>query len=299
MMMIRYLSQIKNGLLIGLNQTRAWLRQAHAFLMPNRALKIIFWLALSLPLFLLLIYSLVLPLFTFPNPKLLFNPMPEKLTLAAKPHKIDLSEHHELLDKWLALKTKAAYLKAAVNLAKSDSIYLALDLSDSTLALTIKGVSIRSCKLHAFQVGNGIRYLESSGLLPYWLESPFTMKQQWASITKAPIQIKKAPRDTSEASQSTEMPVPSKPHDVHIKLKYDRGLTVYIDQIQNLSIRSVPRKVFYWLQSGVGHLTESISNLVGLRPFEIQLCIFLEISQADAQAVYRAIPRNANLIIKF
>lgn len=298
-MEIRDLSQIKNALRKSWEKTRNRLRQAHAFLMPNRTLKIVFWLALSLPLFLVFVYALVVPLVTFPNPELLFNKIPKATDSTATLKTMDRAEARELLHKWLSLKTEEAYLKSAIDVAKSDSIYLALDLRDSTLALAIKGVPIRSCKLHNFKVCNGIRYLKSSGLLPYWLEPPFALEQQWASITKIPIQIKKAPKDTSEASESTETPEPVKPHDVHIKLKYNRGLTVHIDQIQSVSIRSLPRKIFYWLRSSAGHLTESISSLIRFQPFKIQLCIFLELSQADAQAVYRAIPQNANLILKF
>lgn len=298
-MKIRYLNQIINTIATGWGKIRTGLCQALTFLMPNRTLKITFWLALGLPLFLVFIYALVLPLLTFPNPRSLFNQLPAASDSTQKQKKITRFEAKELLSKWLALKTEAAYLKSALEVAKGDSIYLALDLRDSTLALAIKGVPIRSCKLQAFKICHGIQYLKSSGLLPYWLEPPFVLQQQWASITKIPIQIKKAPKDTTEASQSVETPEPVKPHDVHIKLKYNRGLTVYIDQIQSLSFRSVPRKIFYWLKSSASQLADSIANLVHLRPFEIQLCVFLEISQADAQAIYRAIPRNANLIVKF
>src|SRR4030042_3801876 len=136
----------------------------------------------------------------------------------------------------LALKLDEGFLRSQIAEAKSDSIHLVVNLDDSTCNLQIRGVTIRECGITRYRMSRAVsRTAGRSSILP-WIDQPFHARKQWGTIPKAPIKIRKAPRDTTEANRTVDFTVPVERTDVGFSLLFDRNLSLAILQSERLSM---------------------------------------------------------------
>lgn len=197
------------------------------------------------------------------------------------------------------LKTEEAFLQAQLQMSKSDSIGLCINLRDSVIALKIRGVDVRSCKIEHFRSSHALRHLQATGAVLNWLSNSFTLQRDWSSIPKAPIRVKKAPKDTLEASQTKSEPYTELgKNDVYLTLQFDRNLIVHIRQTQSPSWRGRFWKWIYSAKLKFYILENRIMALwQGQLPTNLRW-IELEIAQNDAVAIYRALPQRAQLALR-
>jgi len=196
------------------------------------------------------------------------------------------------------LEQKEAYLDNLLILARQDSVVMNLNLADSVLTLEIRGVPVRVCPLADIRVTRLIRCMDQTQILS-WISEPFTGTASLATIPKIPYVIKEAPKDTNEAALQNAKPLPPDSSSVFFTLFFDRQLVVEVEQTEE------PYKEEKEIIEGYGRereqriRTETIRSLLHGTSPEPEMLIRLQVSKADARAIYRGIPVLPKMTLLF
>jgi len=257
-----------------------------------------FWISLLIPVTGMLILVVILPLRNINRPldssqTPIANPF-----ISVDPNADNFEELKYFSSHRLELKLKELFLNSQLVMAKSDSIGLILNLVDSTLSLCFRGVTIRECPIHRFKMSQRFKHLKANQQLFHWLSRPFLSRDDWATIPRVPIKIRKAPKDTIEAKKyKTEPAAPDRP-DVYYNLKFDRYLFIKVHQVEPNSIRGIPRLAYFHLKSYSRLIADTFVTFYHLKTPRGSFWIELTISQNDAIAIYRALPTHAALALR-
>ncbi len=266
----------------------------------HRLARLYFFIFFIIPVLTAFFFAVVLQFFLHPDAGIseVKPPLSGKKAAPVLREVKDSDELRNLLDQLQHLEIERNVLMNQIQMAKSDSIGLYIDLVDSIVALQIKGVNVRECKIQRFEISPAIKHLKAKGTLINWLETPFTLEQEYATLPKAPIKIVTAPKDTIEANErKTEPPVIEK-SDVQIKLLFSRSLVVEIKQLEAPSAVGHLRNFYHTVQTKVALLREMLAAYLKLQPYQVALRIELDLSQADSKAIYRALPQHAALALR-
>ncbi|MBE0647175.1 MAG: hypothetical protein IH596_05255 [Bacteroidales bacterium] len=195
------------------------------------------------------------------------------------------------------LELDKAYLSNMLLLSFQDSAYLNLNLPDSLLHMEIKGVPVRECRLTDIRVTKRLRCLNKSQLLQ-WISTPFLGRADHSTIPKIRYVVKEAPKDTSEAALQNAGPLPADSSSVFFIVYFNRHLAIEVRQ------REEP---YDYEEEVLGSYEKEIQGavrsktmqavLAGLSP-EPEILIRLEVSKADARAIYRGLPAYPGLALK-
>ncbi|HOC89414.1 MAG TPA: hypothetical protein PLO28_05130 [bacterium] len=197
----------------------------------------------------------------------------------------------EMAEQMDALRLEETYANLLLDLAKKDSVMLAINLRDSLVNLLIKGVPVRKCRISSFRMSQAIPHVARLDSLHTWLYPPFQLLNESATIPKAPIRIMDAPKDTIEAEAMAGQEIPIENNDVHFTMQFNRNLTVRIEQEQPPSSSSEFKKKFAFdMERIFAEARTTIRNLKRKRLPEHKLWIEVVVSREDAKAIYRAIP---------
>jgi hypothetical protein len=293
MLLVRYLKKMMSWFI-------SKLKRPFLFLNRHRLAPLFFIVFSAIPMLVLLAFVVVLPLWSDLNENLSVSATNDVVNGANILNAKSLPpESIQLAYKKYQLKTEEAFLQAQLQMSKNDSIGLCINLRDSVVALQIRGVDVRSCKIEQFRSSRALRHLQATGAVLNWLSSSFTLQRDWSSIPKAPIKVKKAPKDTLEASQTKSEPYTELgKNDVYLTLQFDRNLIVHIRQTQSPSWRG---RFWKWIYSAKlkSYILENriVALLQGHLPANLRW-IELEIAQNDAIAIYRALPHRALLALR-
>ncbi len=195
------------------------------------------------------------------------------------------------------LELEKAYLSNLLLLTFQDSAYLNLNLADSLLLLEINGVPVRECRLTDIRVTKRLRCLNKSQLLQ-WISTPFLGRADLSTIPKIRYVVKEAPKDTNEAALQNASPLPSDSSSVFFIIYFNRHLAIEVRQreepydYEEEVIGSYEKKI----QSTIRSKTMQ-AVMAGLSP-EQEILIRLEVSKADARAIYRGLPLYPGLALK-
>lgn len=211
----------------------------------------------------------------------------------------DTSANSDAQKAIINLETTAAFWQARLQLAKSDSIGLVLNLKDSMASLEIKGVPIRVCRIQRYRVGSALRRLRGQGRLQSWLAAPFTLQGGLATLPKAPVRVVEAPADTIEAQKRPASEVHIEKRDVHYTLEFDRDLMIAIEQAQASSFRGWWEKLWYESRRLLASARDAAESFAHGELPKHRMVIEMELAQEDAKAIYRALPRRAEMVLYF
>lgn len=199
----------------------------------------------------------------------------------------------------LDLDIRRAYLLSRWELSKGDSISLTLNLRDSLASLEMKGTPIRQCRILRFEVSRALERLQAKGRLHEWSAMPFKLQNDLATLPKAPVRVVTAPKDTLEAQARAREEIPVEKNEVHFTLEFDRNLTLAIVQAQDLTFDGKMRKWSYELKRSWAEVKEAVQAVLRGELPQHRMLIELELTQEDAKAIYRALPRQAGLALLF
>jgi hypothetical protein len=195
------------------------------------------------------------------------------------------------------LELEKAYLSNLLLLSYQDSAYMNLNLTDSLLLLEINGVPVRECRLTDIRVTKRLRCLNKSQLLQ-WISTPFLGRADYSTIPKIRYLVKEAPKDTSEAALQNAGPLPADSSSVFFIIYFNRHLAIEVRQSEETYshedelIGSYEKEI----QRAVRSKTMQ-AVMAGLSP-EPEIMIRLEVSKADARAIYRGLPVYPGLALK-
>src|ERR1035437_6115356 len=107
------------------------------------------------------------------------------------------SEQQILKDStYLKLLKEKAFLQSRLVMAETDSIYLSINLADSSINIEISGVVVHKARINSINISKILSGSDYSILS--MLSTPFTISRSIATIKKEPVMLKMAPKDTSE-----------------------------------------------------------------------------------------------------
>lgn len=271
------------------------LKNFFAFL-KNRKAKIYFGVFIAFPIVLAILFIFILPLNL--SPKLFDKENHHEISNDFTDHRIISKDDHLSL-RMVELKIEELFLMSQLHIAKSDSIGLVINLIDSSISLVIRGVKIRECKIEQFKTSSAFKHAKGNLLFFNWLSEPFILQKEWATLVKVPIKVRKAPKDTLEAKEFKSEPFAIPKTDVYFTLQFNRNLQIKINQTESPTVTGRIKKWYYNRKSDFKMIASVFSLLLQFKKPHTDLSIELFITQNDAKTIYRALPRNAALALKF
>jgi hypothetical protein len=212
---------------------------------------------------------------------------------------IELSKSNsELVQKILTSEHHEAFLKSNIQLSKTDSIALLIDLKDSLAILTYKGVSLFESRITNITFNKGLTKLPLF-LLDSLYSGPFQVAEEISSIEKFPIVVKKAPKDTLEANLVNAAPVLPTQSDVFCFFSFENNLVLEIDQQEeNLvgsrkSYRNHRKAKSQWFKA------KNIDFLTKTEQKGYIYKLSIKIPREDARSIYRALPIKPFVVVRY
>jgi hypothetical protein len=196
---------------------------------------------------------------------------------------------------FISLNRKKAFYQARILMAESDSICLALNLSDSTAILEINGVLVHKAKVSGISVSKVFVKAEEysvSGML----SAPFTVINDYATIKKEPLMIKMAPKDTSEYKPDI-VPDTAKTESVNYRFEMDNGTRIYVYQDAGKKNGGGLRLFLFDLTDRLRDIRDNLKSIIVLKIPEYHPSIRIRMSSADAKIIYRALPKNGQIAV--
>jgi hypothetical protein len=194
---------------------------------------------------------------------------------------------------YLSVLKEKAFLQARVTMAQTDSIYMTINLKDSTSAIEISGVTVHSVKISSFEV-SGILHKCDQSVLYTMLSVPFTVENSLATIKKEPVMIKVAPKDTSEYKPDI-MPDTSFVEPVNYILEMKDGTRIYVYQEETKSAAERKAQFRFDFKQRTSDALRCLKSVMVFKVPEYHPFIKIWIPREDAKILYRALPVNGQV----
>jgi hypothetical protein len=195
---------------------------------------------------------------------------------------------------YLKLLKQKAFLQSTIVMAESDSIYLTLNLEDSTANVEISGVVVHRARMRSVKASQILLRNESSVLS--MLSAPFTISHAIASIKKEPVMIKMAPKDTSEYKPDI-MPDTSIAEPVNYILEMNRGIRIYVYQEEHAKLADRISQFEFDLKDRLRDTWSSLKRVAVFKVPEYHLFIKMRLPRTDAKIIYRSLPKSGQIAV--
>lgn len=196
---------------------------------------------------------------------------------------------------YLSLLKEKAFLQSKTLMAQTDSIYLTINLSDSTSSLEISGVTVHTAKISSYDISNIFGRCDDNLLLSM-LSVPLTIKNSIATIKKEPVMIKLAPKDTSEYKPDI-IPDTSLVETVNYILEMTNGTRIYVYQEEDEGQSANKNLLSFDFIDRLNTTWNSLKSVVSFKVPEYHPYIKITVPRADGKIIYRALPRNGQVTI--
>jgi len=200
-------------------------------------------------------------------------------------------------EEWMLIREKA-FLQARIILSESDSIGLTLNLRDSLVQLETKGVVLRQVRFDKAEVSPFFSSFRP-GSYSAVFSKPFGITEIEGTIVKEPIIVKKAPRDSVEASQHVTQVDTTQSEFVEWHLQLDSSLVISFVQSDKDKGGIDWPTLKYRFRRHAKTLAETNRNLISFRKPTYFPEITLFIPRKEAKSFYRALPQNGRVVITF
>jgi hypothetical protein len=196
---------------------------------------------------------------------------------------------------YLGLLKEKAFLQSKVAMAQTDSIYMTINLNDSTSSIEISGVTVHSVKISNYDLSSILRKCDES-ILYNMLSTPFTVQNSFATIKKEPVMIKVAPKDTSEYKPDI-MPDTSIVEPVNYILQMTNGTKIFVYQEETGTAAERKARFRFDMAQRVDDAIRSLKSVMVFKVPEYLPYIKIWIPREDAKILYRALPVNGQVAI--
>jgi hypothetical protein len=196
---------------------------------------------------------------------------------------------------YLVLLKEKAFLQSRIIMAESDSIYLTLNLADSTANIEICGVVVHKSKMKSFKISKILSSGNENAILSM-LAIPFTISNALATIKKEPVMIKMAPKDTSEYKPDI-MPDTSITEPVNYILEMKDGIRIFVYQEENVKFNDRMSIFTFDIKDRLRDTWSALKSVAVFKVPEYHPFIKIRLPRTDAKIIYRAIPRNGQIAV--
>ncbi|MBN1117169.1 MAG: hypothetical protein JXA77_08195 [Bacteroidales bacterium] len=190
-----------------------------------------------------------------------------------------------------------AYKEALLKLAENDSIQLVINLTDSTVDLSMKGVMIHQTKLKEFSKD---KFFEKITLIQEnkLFSQPLFVNSSYATIVKEPVVVRHAPKDTLEAALDAWQPDTLIQNPAFVALSVEYNIRIIFEQDVNKSYYDKWKKFEFYNHLSFSKAIASLENFFCFKRQEYQPTITIKMPVDDLRAIYRALPYNPFIVIK-
>ena len=182
-------------------------------------------------------------------------------------------------------------------MAETDSIYLTLNLSDSSANLEISGVIVHAAKMRQFSASSILRGGNDNAIMALF-STPMTISKSLATIKKEPVMIKMAPKDTTEYKPDI-MPDTSMVENVFFILEMSNGIRIFVYQQEDDKLGKGMSEMKFDLTYRINNTVKDIKSVAALKVPKYHPFIKIRLPRADAKIIYRAIPRHGQIGVYF
>jgi hypothetical protein len=196
---------------------------------------------------------------------------------------------------YVGLLREKAFLQSKISMAETDSIYITLDLPDSTANLEISGVNVHTAKIRKIHVSRILRSGDET-LIYSMLSTPLNIVKDYATIKKEPLMVKMAPKDTTEYKPDI-MPDTSDVQPVNYLLEMNNGIRIYVFQTEDTASGARNKRFRFELHERIKNAAASLKSAFSFKVPEYHPFIKIELPKSDAKIMYRAIPRNGQIAV--
>ncbi|MCU0472564.1 MAG: hypothetical protein MUC93_04245 [Bacteroidales bacterium] len=196
---------------------------------------------------------------------------------------------------YLKLYKEKAWLQSKIAMAETDSIYLTINLPDSTVNLEISGVIVHSANIKRQIISkilkNGDEYIISS-----LLARPFTISNNYSSIPKMPLMIKMAPKDTSEYKPDI-IPDTADYEPVNYVMEMENGIVILVYQEEKLNPGDRLHLFGFDLKYRLRNILNAMKSILTFKVPEYHPFIKLRLPRTDSKIIYRALPEHGQIAV--
>jgi hypothetical protein len=197
---------------------------------------------------------------------------------------------------YLSLLKEKAFLQSMNLMAATDSIYLAINLSDSTTSIGISGVNVHSAEISWFRTSSMINIGDRSVILNM-LSQPLAIDSAVATIRREPLMEKIAPRDTSEYTAEVIIPDTTEVEQVHILLRMTNGTRIIISQDESAGRAEFISRFMFDLKIRLTDFGAALKRVAGFKVPEYHPFIRIKVPRDDARIIYRALPVKGQIAV--
>jgi hypothetical protein len=194
---------------------------------------------------------------------------------------------------YLRLIKERAFLQSRIIMAQTDSIYLTINLADSSMNLEISGVVVHKARMSSFKASR-ILTNGNENIVYSMLSTPFTITSALATIKKEPVMMKMAPKDTSEYKPDI-MPDTSITEPVNYIMEMTNGTRIFVYQEEEEKRSDRITLLKFDLNDRLHQTWKALKRVAVFKVPEYHLFIRIRLPRADAKIIYRALPKNGQI----
>ncbi len=203
-------------------------------------------------------------------------------------------DHPEILP----LLIEKTYKEALLKLSEQDSIQLIVNLHDSLVCLSIKGVIIHETHVNDILVDKVLRRLPGREFVKLFSQ-PIAVLSQTASIDKEPIVVRDAPKDSLEASLTAYKPDTLIQNPAFLMIRCDFGIKLILEQYPNSGFHDKWVRFIFRSKLWIKNVLTSIVRFFSFRKQEYNPTIIIKMPVDDLRAIYRALPLKASVVLTY
>jgi hypothetical protein len=195
-----------------------------------------------------------------------------------------------------SLVKERSYKQALLKLSEQDSIQLIINLHDSIVCLSIKGVIIHETHINNFKDDKVLKKLPNMEYVKLFSQA-LKIQSQWATIVKEPIVVRNAPKDTAEAALNAYQPDTLIQKPAFMKLELDHGIHIIFEQDLNPTFKHKFVRFIFKAKINVKNIYKEIFHFIRFQKSEYNPTIVIKMPADDLRAIYRAFPTNAYVVL--
>jgi len=196
---------------------------------------------------------------------------------------------------YLNLYKEKAWLQSKIAMAESDSIYLTIDLPDSTVNLEISGVVVHSTIIKRQKISKILKYGDDY-IISSLLSKPFSTLKNYSSIPKMPLMIKMAPRDTSEFKPDI-IPDTADYEPVNYIMQLENGIVIQVYQEEKQNSGDGFHLFLFDFKYRLKNALITMKSILTFKVPEYHPFIKLRLPRTDAKIIYRALPEHGQIAV--
>lgn len=196
---------------------------------------------------------------------------------------------------YLSLFRERAFLQSRIIMAETDSIYLTINLADSSMNLEISGVVVHKAKMTSYKASR-ILTNGNENIVLSMLSTPLTIASDLATIRKEPVMMKMAPKDTSEYKPDI-MPDTSITEPVNYILEMTNGTRIFVYQDENEKRIDRMTLLKFDLNDRLHKTWVAMKRVAVFKVPEYHPYLKIKLPRSDAKIIYRAIPKYGQISV--